>query len=90
MSTAKITVPASNMLRNDFSGSINITDDRINELSQVFLLLVETDQDTSVNPEAPVIVFPNDGLSIAQIVDDDSEFSLSSLSPSLPLSASLT
>ena len=67
-----ITIPASTDFRRNFAGSVAINDDGINEDSEIFLLLVETDEATANNPEAPSILTPGNGLSIARIVDDDS------------------
>jgi hypothetical protein len=67
----EITIPASQNLRDDFTASIPITNDGINEALEGFLILVETSEATSVNTEAPVIIYRNDGLTIGLIVDDD-------------------
>ena len=69
----EVTIPASQNLRDDFTASIPITNDGINEALEGFLILVETSEATSVNTEAPVIIYRNDGLTIGLIVDDDGQ-----------------
>ena len=69
----EITIPAAANIREDFTASIPITNDNINEALEGFLLLVETSEDTSTNTEAPIIVYRNDGLTIGLIVDDDGQ-----------------
>ena len=69
----EITIPAASNLRDDFTASIPITNDNINEALEGFLILVETSQDTSTNTEAPIIIYRNDGLTIGLIVDDDGQ-----------------
>jgi hypothetical protein len=66
-----ITIPPSNVLGRDFQGSVSIEIDMINEPDEIFLLLVEPTEDTANDAEAPNIIFENNGLSIARIVDDD-------------------
>ena len=69
----EITIPAADNLRDDFTASIPITNDNINEALEGFLILVETSEDTSTNTEAPIIIYRNDGLTIGLIVDDDGQ-----------------
>ena len=68
-----ITIPPSNILGRDFQGSVSIEIDMINEPDEIFLLLVEPTEDTANDAEAPNIIFENNGLSIARIVDDDGQ-----------------
>ena len=68
----RVTIPASPNLRDDFTASIPITNDGINEAQEGFLILVETSEETSVSAEAPVINYGNNGLTIGFIEDDDS------------------
>ena len=67
----KITIPAAENFHEDFTASIPITNDNINEALEGFLILVETSEATSTNTEAPIIIYRNDGLTIGLIVDDD-------------------
>ena len=72
----EITIPASPNIRDDFTASIPITNDNINEALEGFLILVETSEATSDNAEAPLIIYRNDGLTIGLIVDDDGQSTL--------------
>lgn len=69
-----VTIPAGDSIRNDFSVSVPINDDIINEANEGFLILVETAEETSVMPEAPIITIRRDGLAIGLITDDDGSF----------------
>ncbi|CAI8009050.1 hypothetical protein GBAR_LOCUS6129 [Geodia barretti] len=66
-----VTIPPSDVTRRDFQGSVSIEIDIINEPEEIFLLLVEPTEDTANDAEAPNIIFENNGLTIARIVDDD-------------------
>ena len=70
----EITIPASENLQDDFIVPIPITNDDLVEISEGFVILVETSEATSLNREAPVIMYPNDGLTIGIIVDDDGQY----------------
>ena len=68
-----VTIPPSDVTRRDFQGSVSIEIDIINEPEEIFLLLVEPTEETANDAEAPNIIFENNGLTIARIVDDDGQ-----------------
>ena len=70
--TVSITIPASTRLSRNFRASVAISDDNINEASEIFLLLVQPAEETANDPEAPSILTAGGGLTIARIVNDDS------------------
>ena len=47
-----------------------------NEAREGFLILVETSEETANLPEAPLISYVNDGLTIGVIRDDDGQWSV--------------
>ena len=72
-----VTIPSGQNIRRDFSHSIPINDDSINEEMEAFLILVETSEATAVSSEAPPIIYERNGLAIGIINDDDGQFSTS-------------
>lgn len=69
----ELVIPAANNLREDFFVSIPINNDLINEAREGFLILIETSERTANLPEAPLITYTNDGLTIGIIRDDDGQ-----------------
>ena len=69
----RLTIPASDNLDNDFVVSIPINNDRINEATEDFLILIEASETTANMAEAPLINYERDGLTIGRIVDDDGQ-----------------
>ena len=70
----EITIPASENLHDNFTASIPINNDGLIEMSEDFLILVETSEATSINIGAPFIIYPNDGWTLGVIVDDDGQY----------------
>ena len=72
--TQEVLIPAGTT-RGDFSVSIPVTDDSINEYDEGFLIVLEVSQETQNMAEAPTINLENDGVTLGIIANDDSECS---------------
>lgn len=70
--TQEVIIPAGTT-RGDFSVSIPVTVDSINEYDEGFLIALAVSQETANMAEAPTIQLQNDGLTLGIIENDDSE-----------------
>ena len=72
-----VMIPRGKNMRRNFSHPIPINDDPINEEMEAFLIVVETSEQSAINPAAPIINYKRNGLATCIINDDDGQFSTS-------------
>ena len=68
-----LTIPSTIGMTEDFSVSVPVTIDKINEQDEAFLIVVEVSPETTAMSEAPDIQLDNDGVTVGVIENDDSE-----------------
>ena len=68
-----LTIPSTIGMRGDFSVSVPVTIDDINENHEAFLIVVQVSPDTLAMSERPIIDLDNNGVTLGVIENDDSE-----------------